>query len=629
MSDSPLHQTEHPLFPKIPDDIVRAAWEAREARPETWAVVESMAASREETIRLMSEDALHHGHRSPRWLDIMRGICEMRLANLGAPLEVLISGGVRGSKSFLGAFSHNAHFFGTHKAMTWCFHSTDDSSAEIAEPIIYAYLPRQFKVEKVRKRTGAKGQKMGYVEGHGFIGDKFTLHVMNNGVDCGGTCSFWTYRNKVGDLQGSALTFVWLDELAPKAFMETIRERLLTRAAETRLWRAIYEQALETMSRGEWPPLDVIAKILHGLALYTFTPKDGWTDTVNEFLTDSTVVRTTPAELLPKWADGAQAYEEVPLERACKKTSRRVFYLHTKHNVIGGNYEGIKAELAGADRARVLCSAYGVVEKSTQSCFPKFNTSVHVVPLSRVPKDLTIYHYLDPAGRKPWFAGWIGVDAIGRHWVLREWPQDGSEIAGIGDPGPWAVPSKSGRPNGDVGECQKGFGFSRTRYKDEFMKVERELGRWQQGGEVPGEGTVAARMFERYIDRHYGNAEFASESDGSETLSEQLGRIGLDYRDEECPNIDEGIGFINDELAYDDGKPVDDTNFPTLYVVETCKNFIFALSNFTDCDHEGRRLGDLNKAACKEPIDILRWHLTMGCRYVSAKAMKPMGGMNR
>jgi hypothetical protein len=576
-----FEQKSHPVIKMIPAEKLLALPREKAA---------GLLAQREKLIELMETDPLYHGYEPARWREIYLIAARKRLEHPGVPIEGLVSGAIRSGKTTLGGRIHNAHFFNTPAAWTWCFHSTEPSSETIQQPVVYKYLPVQFKTTGVSLRKG-KSQKMGYVEGHGFIGDKFTL--------MGRTCEFLTYKMKIGDLQGSALTFVWADELIPKAFAETIRERLITAAKDT--WELLprVEAAAARLEAGEAPTNEELAAIFHGTALYSFTPRDGWTDIVADFQEGAVTVRSEPAELLERVVNGRRVPQLVPLEKRCKKETRWIAYLHTKDNEVRGNWEGLKKELQGASDERIRVVAYGDLTKSTAGAFPKFNKAAHVVKLEAVPREGTFYQIVDPAGRKNWFALWVMVDAIGRSWVVDEWPRLYDDIPGVGDPGEWAVASRAGKHDGDRGPAQRGFGFSLNDYKLDFLRIERRLGKWFHGGEIAGEGVKAVQIQERHIDSRYAHAETRT-ADQATTLLEQLDEIGLNYYPAPGEHIEEGVSLINDALAWDDTRPRDVTNEPHLLIVDHCAATIYSLENWTGLDGQ--------KGASKEPIDCLRWH---------------------
>jgi hypothetical protein len=604
-------QPGHPVIKLIPEEVLAAV-------PMEQAV--AMLKERERLIMLMENDPLHHGYEPPRWREIYLQAARKRLEFPGVPLEGLVSGAIRAGKTTLGGRIANAHFFHTPKAWVWCFHSTEDSSDTIQQPVIYHYLPPEFKTGGVSMKK-SKTQKMGYVEGHGFIGAKFTLMSR--------TMQFLTYKMKIGDLQGSALTFVWGDELIPKAFTETIRERLLTAAKDT--WEMVdtVEEAVKRLEAGKPVTNAMLAAIFHATALYSFTPKDGWTDTVQEFHEDAVTLTEEPAELLEKVVNGRRRPVMVPLSKQPRKPTRWIAYLHTKHNDVRGNWEGMKQELVGASEERIRCVAYGDVVRNTAGAFPKFGRHVHGVPLSAAPKEGTVYFYVDPAGRKNWFAAWILVDPTGDSYVLEEWPRQGDDLPNIGDPGPWAVNSKNNKHDGDAGEAQRGFGFSLQRYKDEFARIEKRLGRWKAGAELrtwkdPDTGLALVEFIgkedapawepeERHIDSRYANAKRdRADEDDCTTLLEQLGELGMDFYPAPGEHLDEGVSLINDALDYDQARPRDVTNKPRLFVAAHCHAFLWALDNWTGIDGQ--------KGACKEPIDILRWHFTGDPEHVTPEA---------
>jgi hypothetical protein len=74
--------------------------------------------------------------------------------------------------------------------------------------------------------------------------------------------------------------------------------------------------------------------------------------------------------------------------------------------------------------------------------------------------------------------------------------------------------------------------------------------------------------------------------------------------------------MINDRLFYDVQRPVDLTNSPKLFIVETCPNTIFSLKEWT-----GR---DGTHGACKDAIDCLRMFVLSGSEFVDEGMLTPL-----
>jgi hypothetical protein len=359
-------------------------------------------------------------------------------------------------------------------------------------------------------------------------------------------------------------------------------------------------------------------------------------------------------------------YEKVPRLQRCMNQvgnvprSAGVIYFHTKDNPYG-NYPAMMEELRGSAKERILTRAYGVPTKATLTRFPLFRDPVHVVSLNKFNQIAqgggTWYHFLDPCSGRNWFQIWVFIDPLGRKFVRAESPShghDGAYIPGVGDPGPWTLPGK--QADGAKGPGQTEWGWGYKRYLEEIARVEALLAQTDQfgnhetrkehgfaGGEAkqgnpetlvngaaaPHHGFLASELtpsssiniFERWIDARYGNARKTAE-ESSTTLIDDLIGLGMDFLAAPSEKaIDSGRGggdgslrMINDALFYDAARPIDHTNQPSLYVVETCPNVIYALKEWTGLDGQ--------HGACKDPIDVLRMLVLSGVGFVDRALLK-------
>jgi hypothetical protein len=107
-------------------------------------------------------------------------------------------------------------------------------------------------------------------------------------------------------------------------------------------------------------------------------------------------------------------------------------------------------------------------------------------------------------------------------------------------------------------------------------------------------------------------------------LIEDLSELGIDfYAAPSEKQIDSGRGggdgslrMINDKLTYDVRRPIDHTNQPHLYCVETCPNTIYALEEWTGKDGQ--------HGACKDPIDCLRMFTLSGSEHIDPALLQPI-----
>jgi hypothetical protein len=439
-------------------------------------------------------------------------------------------------------------------------------------------------------RAGAE-TNVGYNLKTGFTDDSLAI----------GGSSHWfkNYEQDIGQVEGDQLDIIWLDELRNLDLLKTLRFRMGDRG---------------------------------GLIIATFTSiSERFSAVDREFSYGARTLLEVEAPLLPiMGADGRPSgrFEMVPrLKRAGSGSDgdlrANIVYFHISDNPYYG-WEGRKKGksgqsaserfselLKGAPRDKILSRAYGILTTGAAQQFPMFKESVHVCRESEVPAawgknkygekvaQSTNYLVLDPCSGRNWAFVWVRVTRDDRWWIYREWPSHGhpgAYIQGVGDPGPWALPSST-KYDGEKGPAQRPFGFGLRRYRQEILEREEE-----------------EEIFERWMDSRYG-ASPTTQYEGNTTLLEQLDGIGLQFLAASGKSIREGIDLINDKLYYDETVPIGAfskslarLNVPMLMVSERCPNTIFALKEWTGKD------GD--SGACKDFIDLLRYALLARLCYI-------------
>jgi len=475
-----------------------------------------------EAIENAEKDPYHYGFRLPHWSK-----AEEQLHDVN---EILALGGNRSGKTQWGAFSVVRAAIENPKSEIFCFAQTSEVSIRQQQSAVWDWLPENLKTKQTsantyisyKKKTGFTDSSLILPNGSQIIFKTYSQYQNNptilEGAELGSKNSVW---HNVG---------VWLDEylLGPE-LINTLRFRLATRNAKM---------------------------------LVTFTPIDGWTEVIKEYLDGATTIESRPAELL----NG----ELVPYVQKSKKLNASVHYFHSQDNAFGG-YERIKETLSGRTREEILIRAYGVPMKSHATKFPKFNKVVNVVPPDKIPTaNITRYHVIDPAGAKNWFMCWIAIDETGTFWVYREWP-------GV-DVGDWAE-WKSGKWM--PGPGSKGQGFGIRDYIEAIQEMEGE-----------------EEIFERLIDPRLGAAKYQVQ-DGSSSIIEDLNESGMVCIPAPGLDIDDGLQALIGKMSWDTSKPLDSVNRPKFYVSSDCENIIQALSEYTG---EGGL-----KEAWKDPIDVCRY----------------------
>jgi hypothetical protein len=519
---------------------------------------------RAEGIRLMGEQPLLYGYEPLVWKKADEQIAQLRSLFPTGIITLLILGGNRASKTVYAAKRFNQCLLGGGNRRGWCLQSTEAASRADQQGVIYDYLPVNLRVQSGRLRLGAT-TKVVYSRAGGFTENTFVLPNASQAW-------FKFYAANVKTLEGAELDFAWGDELIPPEWVEAIRFRLLNR---------------------------------NGVLLITFTPIDGYTGTVKEFLDGAKTLEWEEAPLLRR-RDG-KGFEKVPRVQQCEKASARIIYFYTSDNPYG-NYEAMKLECENSPRTRILTRAYGVPSKAVSACFPMFSQVAHVISVERWEKILAseqgaAFQFLDPCSGRNWFMIWVYCTRSYKV-IYREWPSYGTSeayVPGVGEMGEWALPGHA--LDGVRGPAQIELGWSLLRYKEEMLRLEKD-----------------EKIFERWIDARYANTRRVT-AEEPRTLIEELQEIGLEFlgapaeRQIFSGNADGSLRLINDLLYYEAAKELGQGNQPKLFVVETCPNTIYALRSWTGRDGQG--------GACKDPIDCVRMLVLSKSEYVDESFLRP------
>jgi len=494
-----------------------------------------------EIIRLSIEDPYNHGFIFDNWKRV-----DAELENYD---EALILGGNRSSKTRYGARSIVRAAVENPGSEIFCFAQTSEVSIRQQQAAVWEWLPKEYKT-----KTKTEGAYISYSKKNGFTDGSLILPNTSQII-------FKTYsqfQNNPTILEGAELgskapewvnVGVWLDEyLQGPELIETLRFRLATRNAKM---------------------------------LVTFTPIDGWTSVINDYLKGAKTLEKRPAELL----DG----EMVPYVQESTKRNAAIIYFHSEGNPFGG-YERIKKDLAQSNREDILIRAYGVPVKSAASKFPRFSTDVNVIKADQVPaKGVTRYQIIDPAGQKNWFMIWIAVKPDGTWYIYREWPD-----VSVGD---WAEQGKDGKWVPGPG-C-KGMGYGLRDYLEliadlEGRRLPHDEAEWRTFDDFEG----GEEIFERIIDPRLGAAKYTKEG-GDSSIIEDLDGLGFVVNGAPGFHVEDGLQKLVDKMAYDPSKEIDGVNRPHYYISEKCRNLIHAHAEYTG--EEGL------KEAWKDPIDCARY----------------------
>jgi hypothetical protein len=537
------------------------------------AKFQELLEKRRELIRLMEHDPLRYGWEPDCWKDA-RALLKERP-------DLLVMGGNRSAKTEFAAKEAILDMT-DHPERIWGFlHSSEDSSKRLQHPRLYRYVPREWRdLGKVGKTVHVV-----YTEQRGFADNVFILPNGSRGF-------FFNYKQDPKVLEGYEFDGVWADELIPPEFLVALRYRLITR---------------------------------RGRFLTTFTPVEGYTPTVGDYLAAAKVRKSLRSELLPGENVKGCPAGEMPYIMECVHPKRAIIFFFTEMNRFNP-YDEMKRELETESTSKKKMRAYGYPDRAKGNVFPKFGQH-NIIAASKVPPaaEGTDYNYADFAWARNWFILWGRVTEYkGKKRVIiwKEWP----DFATYGE---WAVPSK--KPDGDKGPAQRSLGFGFKDYKKLIRSIERR-----------GPKGPAVTIFERRCDPRSGKAEVLSEEGGTciiDAMREDhcvpQGQDGLasvaagdgslvddlapmDFVPASGDNINEGVNAINAWLEYDENQPLGPNNEPVLYVSEECRNLIDCLRMWTGADGQ--------KGAAKDPIDVLRYMAVDDIQYCDPNGMVSEGG---
>jgi len=491
-------------------------------------------------------DPYRYGWKLPHWTDAEEF--------LQSHAELLVSGGNRSGKTRWAAHAVVKAAIENPQSTIMCFAQNADVSIRQQQSAVYDALPEEYRV----KVLGTE-ENVSYTRKNGFSKASLILPGSKSAI------IFKTYAQFLNNdtiLEGAELGCrdpnwinigSWCDEyLVGPELLTTLRFRLATRNSKL---------------------------------IVTFTPIDGYTEVVRDYVQGAETIRSKQAELLKG--------RNVPYLQKSKNRDAGIIYFHSKDNPFGG-YDRIAKDLAGRPEPEILTRAYGIATKSVSTKFPNFSREINVVPHESIDlKGKTKYFILDPAGRKNSFMTWIAVDASDTWFVYREWPD-----VNVGDWAKWSGGKWSG------GEGAKGLGYGIRDYVDLITRSESDTG---------------DSIFERLIDPRLGAAKYQTQT-GASSIIEDLSDAGLSFIPAPGIDIEDGLQALQTKMAYNKKLPVDSMNRPHFYISDRCQNTIQALQEYTA---DGG-----SDEAWKDPVDCLRYAAVSGIRFIdvnSLRTIKPAG----
>ncbi len=373
-------------------------------------IVAELLQLREDKIIAEKMDPYRHGYEPQHWKDVD--------SILKTKNEVLVLGGNRAGKTEWAAKRVIQTLVNKPDARVWCLHTTNSSSIQMQQNVLWKYMPPELKNARKTKVTN-----ISYSQKNGFSDNTFILPNRSQ-------CFFMNYAQDKKVIEGGEVDLIWCDELVPLDWIETLRYRAITR---------------------------------RGKMITTFTPVLGYSQVVKDYVAGCRFKKTLPAVLLDKERIhvGGCPKGHMPYMADSMNSNCGVVWFHSQLNPYNP-FDQLAATLEGKTSNEIKIRAYGWAENTAGSQFPSF-TDQNIVTDDKIPKEGTNFMVVDPAGARNWFMLWLRVGKDGNFYIYREWPDVSN--------GEWALPSE--KPDGKMGSGQKnGAGRGLDEYKELILDLE-------------------------------------------------------------------------------------------------------------------------------------------------------------
>ena len=642
--------TRHPIVDVLIPPLAVAELQGWLTRPGGYEAALQYWSRHEQAIKDAEADPLRRGFELEFWKDAR--------ALLGRKNEVYALGGNGPGKTELGGKIACETLCAEPGRKVLCVATNENSSKQLQQPAVYKYLPAGLrgKNEQPLPQKRHSVTKVKYTPAGGFTEGTFVLPNRSQ-------TWFKTVRQYLDDplsFEGPEYDLVWIDEPAPVALLNTLKYRVSKRRGKIFLtftavhgFDAVCQQVLTGARLVQSLPMNWVWRIGEvqspesevqsregaskaGLAGTLALPSArlpvgrGSPDkrvVIPELRLEEEQVRGCPQGHMP--------YIMQPLDPA-----QGVIFLWTHWNVFLPRYRSdpqdpksenphipaLFATTRGKAPGAVRTRLFGWAEKLSGCQYPQFRPEVHVVPLSHVPAEVTVYMAGDPATARSYFLLWVAVDRRGRKFVFDESPRLTE--------GEWV------NEEGERGEGQRLYaGRGSKWYKGYIRAREREHEREMEKGqsaEVRGQRSDFSLREERgpwTPLRRKGDprafATAAAARDGGESLfelyrhddasAEQPDAGPMEWEPAKVrATMDLDLEKVNDELDYDEKRPVNAENEPSLYIVERCQNLIRCMLNWSP--EQG------SDSPWKDPNDTLRYLFDEPLCYVDPQVPEIVGG---
>lgn len=400
-----MQLTPHPVIVAPSEDEIRILAEKHGTE-----AITQLLQLREDKILAEKMDPYRHGYEPKHWKD-----CDEILKTKN---EILVLGGNRAGKTEWAAKRVIQTLVNKPDARVWCLHTTNSSSIQMQQNVIWKYMPPELKNARKTKITNIQ-----YSQKNGFSDNTFILPNRSQ-------CFFMNYAQDKKVIEGGEVDLIWCDELVPLDWVETLRYRAITR---------------------------------RGKLVITFTPVLGYSQVVKEYVAGCRFKKTLPASLLApdKVHVGGCPAGHMPYIAESMNSNCGVVWFHSQLNPYNP-FDQLAATLEGKTSNEMKIRAYGWAENTAGSQIPSF-TDLSVVTEDKIPKEGTNFMVVDPAGARNWFMLWLRMDKDGNGFIYREWPDVSN--------GEWALPSE--KPDGRAGSGQRnGAGRGIADYKQLIRDLE-------------------------------------------------------------------------------------------------------------------------------------------------------------
>jgi len=638
---------ENSLYsPYLPHPTIAAAEDAGRILCVSWEqALRHLLKTRNDIVRKETVDPLRHMYEPDIWklcwglLDVpwqKKELNEEIRRRLGFEKRVrvlLVMGDNRGSKTTFEMLTLARLQWYVPKTETWSFQTTHDVAVNTHHKMLHQFLPPELRnagkiMEEVTNISW--GQKDGFTK---------SKYVLPNGSE-------HTFKNYS---QG------------PPSPLESGNPNAIA---------ADEEMVSDWAERAE-----IRVASSNGFFILSFTPINGYSQTVYTYYHGAKTILDAPAFLLP--ADGGpplpwlqiglteaeygsvvdaldrkeapiyplsrpptleeiltggrpdpagRHFERMPrVLRAGAHGDKAIVHFHSGDNPFGTPSNVVKQALEmPMDRRKI--TVYGFATKTVSSAFVLFDENVHGVAPEAIPEGGTNWLIVDPSNARPFFMLWRRDLPDGRIFIYREWPS-AYAIPGLGFLGDWAEQGgvSAKKFDGKRGPAQRPIGWGAARYKEEVARLEDwELAQQERPAEMTYEawikswsewGPARERMHKRFMDARF-SAVNNIQDGGVKSLFETFDEVGLTFEPtnaviDGADSRDDGLQMITTALSFDPLRTVDYFNQPRLFISRACVNLIFAMKIYTGLDK--------TDSACGDPIDCLRYSFKMDCKYIERR----------